>query len=256
MLKIFAADSFYYVQSRGLMTERHAFAPNQISVASPGGVLESARGVATGAYFPSFSPHLLHSSDIIHTFLLDPSSFEARALSFYHELPLLFRASFQVQEELSAFTFTLTQRDVLTAALEETISELLPVQDPPPFDIRISQSIDYIKSLKVKRASVAELAEHVGLSPSWFLHLFKKEMKVTLRSYLMWRRCIEGGLWVARGASVTEAAHYTGFADAAHFSRVFKKMFGLTLSSALRDQMPVLVVDSTRRRAFFDSLPI
>ena len=67
-------------------------------------------------------------------------------------------------------------------------------------------------------------------------------MKVTLRGYLMWRRCVEGGILVAKGVSITEAAHNAGFTDSAHFSRVFKKLFGITLSSALQERIPVLVI--------------
>ena len=56
------------------------------------------------------------------------------------------------------------------------------------------------------------------------------------------RRCVEGGVLVAKGVSITEAAHNAGFTDSAHFSRVFKKLFGITLSSALQERMPVLVI--------------
>ena len=36
---------------------------------------------------------------------------------------------------------------------------------------------------------------------------------------------------MADGASLTEAAHEAGFADSAHFSRTFRRMFGLAPSS-------------------------
>jgi AraC-like DNA-binding protein len=36
-----------------------------------------------------------------------------------------------------------------------------------------------------------------------------------------------------RGATITEAAHAAGFADAPHFDRTFRRMLGFTPSTAL-----------------------
>ena len=38
---------------------------------------------------------------------------------------------------------------------------------------------------------------------------------------------------IAAGVSLTEAAHEAGFADSAHFSRTFRRMFGVA-AAALR----------------------
>lgn len=241
MLKIFISKSFYYVQSRRLMTEEHKFVAPQISLASRGEVLKSSAGISTGAFFPSLSPHFLHSDEVVHTFLLSPASLKARALSC-QESPILFSVSPLIQERLGAVTFSPSETDMLAATLKEVLSGLLLCQEELPLDERVAECIRYVNSLKAKRVSAAELAKRVDLSLSRFLYLFKREMKVTLRGYLMWRRCVEGGVLVAKGVSITEAAHNAGFTDSAHFSRVFKKLFGITLSSALQERMPVLVI--------------
>lgn len=241
MLKIFISKSFYYLQSRRLMTKEHKFVANQISLASSGGLLRSPDGGCTGAFFPSLFPHFLNSDEIIHTFLLSPVYAEARSLSFHKE-PIFFKTSSQIQERLGTIRFVSSETILLTDTLKEIISGLLPYHEEPPLDDRIAECIRYIESLKSKRVSAADLAKRVDLSLSRFLHLFKREMKITLRGYLMWRRSVEGGILVAKGVSVTEAAHDAGFTDSAHFSRVFKKLFGITLSSALQDRVPVLVI--------------
>jgi AraC-like DNA-binding protein len=223
------------------MTEKHKFVAPQISLAGRGGVLRSPDGVSTGAFFPSLFPHFLHSDESIHTFLLNPCSLEARTLSSHQE-PVFFNVSSLIQERLEAVSFSSSETTLLTDALKEILSGLLPDHEEPPLDARIAECIRYVESLKAKRVAAGELAKRVDLSVSRFLCLFKREMKVTLRGYLMWRRAVEGGILVAKGVSVTEAAHDAGFTDSAHFSRVFKKLFGLTLSSALQDPMPILVI--------------
>lgn len=70
------------------------------------------------------------------------------------------------------------------------------------------------------------LAGRLGLSHSRLRHLIRDEIGIPLRSFLLWlklRRAFEN---VARGRSLTEAAHAGGFADSAHFSRTCVRMFG------------------------------
>jgi AraC family transcriptional regulator len=53
------------------------------------------------------------------------------------------------------------------------------------------------------------------------------------RTYLLWLRLTKAVGVFAGGRSLTEAAHEAGFADSAHFSRTFRRMFG-TQAAALR----------------------
>lgn len=70
------------------------------------------------------------------------------------------------------------------------------------------------------------LARKLGLSPSRVSHLFREEIGIPFRSFLLWSKLKRSLLGVARGLSLTDAAHLGGFADSAHFSRTFTRMFG------------------------------
>jgi len=86
--------------------------------------------------------------------------------------------------------------------------------------------------LKPEAWKAASIAQDLALSESRFLHLFKQEMNIAWRPYLLWRRLLCAANAMVKGRNATEAAHIAGFSDSAHLSRTFKKMFGLSIRQA------------------------
>ena len=82
---------------------------------------------------------------------------------------------------------------------------------------------------------MAEIADAVHLSPERFRHLFLKETGIRFRPYVLWLRLEVAVASYAAGNSLTEAAYVGGFADSAHFSRTFKRMFGVAAVSVQRE---------------------
>lgn len=82
-----------------------------------------------------------------------------------------------------------------------------------------------------ERLTAAACARQLGLSSSRFLHRFRAHTGLPLRPYLRWRRLLLALREAMQGASLTEAAHAAGFADAAHFTRTFRRHFGLAPSA-------------------------
>jgi AraC-like DNA-binding protein len=89
---------------------------------------------------------------------------------------------------------------------------------------------------------ITHLAARVYLSPSRFRHLFRREMGMSVQSYLRWQRLLVALRTSARGASLTEAAHAAGFADSAHLTRVFRATFGVPPSRFFRNSHAVQVI--------------
>ena len=79
--------------------------------------------------------------------------------------------------------------------------------------------------------SLPEAARVAGLSPGRLRHLFVQETGLPFRTYLLWVRLNLAVGRIVAGASLTEAAHDAGFADSAHFSRTFRRMFGVTAAA-------------------------
>jgi AraC-like DNA-binding protein len=80
---------------------------------------------------------------------------------------------------------------------------------------------------------MTQLARQAGLSMRQLRHLFTEELGLNPSAYLRWRRLRRAFACIERGATLTEAAMAAGFADGAHFSRVFQAQFGMAPSQAL-----------------------
>jgi AraC-like DNA-binding protein len=78
---------------------------------------------------------------------------------------------------------------------------------------------------------LSDAARFVGLSPGRTRHLFVEQTGLPFRTYLLWLRLNRAVESHSGGASLTQAAHGAGFADSAHLSRTFRRMFGIAAAS-------------------------
>lgn len=98
-------------------------------------------------------------------------------------------------------------------------------------DRRVRQIIKWAGDNLDGALSMNEAAKHIGLSPGRASHLFVEETGLPFRTYLLWLRVVRAVDARLEGRSLTEAAQAAGFADSAHLSRTFKRMFGLPAAS-------------------------
>jgi len=87
--------------------------------------------------------------------------------------------------------------------------------------------------LKPSNWRASQVASQLALSESRFLHLFRLELGIAWRPYLLWRRMMCAIQALINNKSATEAAHQAGFSDSAHLSRTFRNTFGMTIRQAL-----------------------
>ncbi len=109
---------------------------------------------------------------------------------------------------------------------------------PSPVDQRILRAMTFIAARLAEPLALEAVAHHVELSAGRFRHLFVEETGISFRAYLLWtrlNRALELGFG---GASWTDAAHATNFADSAHLSRTTRRMYGLAPSSLRQDIPP------------------
>ncbi len=78
--------------------------------------------------------------------------------------------------------------------------------------------------------SLNALASAVGLSPGRLMHAFTTSIGVPIRPYLAWLKLQRAAAAITTGTPLSQAAHAAGFADAAHMSRTFRRMFGISPS--------------------------
>ncbi len=82
--------------------------------------------------------------------------------------------------------------------------------------------------------SLERMAQVARLSPSRFMHVFTESVGVPLRTYIRWLRVQMACGEMIRGASITDAAHQSGFSDAAHLTRTLRRMMGMTPGHLIR----------------------
>ena len=90
-------------------------------------------------------------------------------------------------------------------------------------------ALEYIDANLTKNISVEQIAKAVGLSKYHFSRLFKQAMNQTPYQFVLRRRLdIAKTLLEKNSLTITQIAHQLGFADQSHFTRLFRKQFGLT----------------------------
>ena len=106
-------------------------------------------------------------------------------------------------------------------------------------DERIIKVLKQLDRTKEGQIALEELAESVHLSASRLAHLFKAQVGIPIRRYSLWRRVRYAIEYAHQQQSLTLGAHYAGFADSAHLSRVFKEMFGISPSVIISQKVPL-----------------
>jgi len=98
---------------------------------------------------------------------------------------------------------------------------------PPSLDERVQTAIDWAMANLDRSLGISEAASNVRLSVDRMSHLFVEQTGLPFRTYLLWLRLAKAVEAYAAGRPLTEAAHEAGFSDSAHFSRTFRRMFGV-----------------------------
>jgi AraC-like DNA-binding protein len=101
-------------------------------------------------------------------------------------------------------------------------------------DARVTDVLRRLQRANDLRVTLESAAAAAFLSPSRFAHLFKQQVGLPFRRYLLWRKLTRAMLEIGREGTATAAAHAADFADAAHLTRTFCQMFGIPPSVMLR----------------------
>jgi AraC family transcriptional regulator len=98
--------------------------------------------------------------------------------------------------------------------------------------IRLNRVIEYIEARLDREIALSALAQIAGMSPHYFCELFKQSVNVSPYQYVL-RRRIEHAKKVLEepGVTVFEAAMRSGFSDQSQFTKIFRRVVGVTPTS-------------------------
>jgi AraC-like DNA-binding protein len=98
---------------------------------------------------------------------------------------------------------------------------------------RILEVMQFIRAHHSHKLTVETLAKRVGMSPSHFAHRFTAVARTSPMRYLRQARLDRAhALLLESGARVSEVAIEVGFESPAHFTREYKRRFGMAPSKA------------------------
>lgn len=125
-------------------------------------------------------------------------------------------------------------REEMLATARRALDQLAPVTCLRRPDERVQRIIAFAAAHLDRPLTLESASQGVHLSGSRLRHLFVEQTGLAFRTYLLWLRLVRAVQLYSEGVSLTEAAHSAGFSDSAHFSRVFKRTFGLPATTLTR----------------------
>lgn len=95
--------------------------------------------------------------------------------------------------------------------------------------IRLNRVLDYMRQNYARETRLSELAEIAGMSPHYFCELFKKSTGLSPHQYSIRCRIDQAKIYLRNHQfTIGQIAKATGFADQSHFTKVFRRIVGVT----------------------------
>lgn len=113
-------------------------------------------------------------------------------------------------------------------------------------DSRVQHLIDFMRNSEELNVSVKHMTKLVYLSESRLIHLFKEEIGIPIRQYVLWIRIQKALRLMYNNYNLTEAAYSSGFSDSAHLSRTFRRMFGFSITEVIKNSKFIQLFFSTK----------
>ncbi|MES1161276.1 MAG: AraC family transcriptional regulator [Bacteroidota bacterium] len=107
-------------------------------------------------------------------------------------------------------------------------------------DDRIIKIVDYIETHLDDPLSLQDIAHHIFLSPERIRHLFAQEIGIPFSQYVLWKRIKIVMTQVLKDkVPIVNSVMQNGFTDQAHFTRLFKRTFGVSATALLKNSRSV-----------------
>lgn len=182
---------------------------------------QDVQGVIIGANVVHFIEGSDHPVVLLY---VEPDSLYGRALT------ATLKNSINLLPSDRVLSLMQTMRVTPPDEIVEVICQSLGIEvarQAPALDASVASSLMTLPRPLPEHISAATLASAAGLSVSRFQHRFRAYTGMALRPYLRWLRLLTALEKIGKGWALTDSAAEAGFADAAHFSRTFRRHFGI-----------------------------
>lgn len=120
----------------------------------------------------------------------------------------------------------------LALLIDETALELSPVSVKHQQEIYVNTAIEFVENNYSRYVTIAELADFVSLDRKYLSKLFKDETGLSPQQFLIQYRMAKAcQLMLNPTLSIGEISHSVGYKDQLLFSKMFKKLKGISPKS-------------------------
>lgn len=222
------------IQSFTYQGVRHFTPPNGLIFLNPGdvhtGEPADRRGFEYRAIYPTLAHMQLAAAELGRglPFFSQVRVDDPQLTNSVRALHLALRQDASLLEQESRFLLTLT-------ALIKRYASLRGPDRPLGHErLAVQQACDYIQTHYAQGLSLNALAGQVGLSPYYFLRVFRAEVGLPPHAYLESVRIQAAQAALLAGQPIAQVAHATGFSSQSHFTNRFKKFIGVTPGQYVR----------------------
>lgn len=93
----------------------------------------------------------------------------------------------------------------------------------------VQRAINYISCHLNESLTLNQVASQINIHPSYLSNLFKKEVKITFKNYILNKRIKEAKYLLEYSSdSILDIALHLGYCNQAYFTRIFKELEGMT----------------------------
>ena len=238
--RLLLADGFVAYLGVGSRAEEHAHYAVQL-VWGLGQTVEVTSGgethVVGAALIPTHVPHSFSTTaDPLLVLLVEPTGRRGRLLNSIARQ----HRCVDLERDLAAIAAPAPtdDADTMRSWCERVIDIVIASAQrdlPEPGELRreVADTLAYIDNVLPDVPRLTAAASVAGISASRLTHLFTTQVGIPFRRFVLWARIRLVTQQVQAGWNLTDAAASAGFADSAHFTRVFHAMFGLAPSAIL-----------------------
>jgi len=164
---------------------------------------------------------------LISNFLKSHEVLSSNASLLFHYLPLLLiddNGNYKKRNLNKAITTKAWIFDCLT----ELSSFSSYSHETEKSNVNVEMATSYIQKNLKERLTIGEIASHACVSERHLRYLFQKHLNMTVTHFIQKEKIVMAENKLRRGVKIHEAAELVGINNASQFSKLFRKINGIT----------------------------
>ena len=183
--------------------------------------------------------HAVKFSDgLLFTCVIEPASDMGRKLNEVLSGEDYFALDGAKTEELIALARQMAgafTKEAYTKLMEKLYEDIGAGSSEKQLDERITTFLGMLENCSCTDHSIDHFAEKLCLSSSRLSHLFREQVGITLKDYLILHQLERVFQDILGGRKITDAAMDAGFDSPSHFASTVKRLMGLPARSTIKD---------------------